>query len=210
MVQNRVPPVDTHIAVGGDRRGRRPELHPILDVKPWPRVMLRNPLLILTALLLGALLAFAYSYAPLHRAKDWKIGYLEERLESRNEQVRVLEQQFGEAQSSLDGTPSDGEISALRTRLDEATKLAESNKKEVDKVEGKLASMTRSRDSWKSRHGAAMKELEAQSVAAAAPAPATPAPTGTGAPTAPTGDPVPASPAPTKPAPSGSDPNPEN
>ena len=30
--------------------------------------------------LAGGLIAFVYSYAPLHDAKNWRIDYLEERL----------------------------------------------------------------------------------------------------------------------------------
>ena len=170
-------------------------MHELLDVKPWPRVMLRYPLLILTALLLGAALSFAYSYAPLHRANVWKIGYLEERLESRNEQVNELEAQLEQAKSSLDGTPSNEEVRALRTRLDEAIKLAESREKEIGGLERKLASMTRSRDSWKGRHAEAVAKLEAP-----APAPvAVVAPEASDAPEADAEPTAPASPAPAAP-----------
>jgi predicted nucleic acid-binding Zn-ribbon protein len=117
-------------------------------------------LLILTALLLGALLSFAYSYAPLHRAKDWKIDYLEERLEARNAHVLELEAQLREARASLEGTASDDEVRALRTRLDEATRLAESREQEITDLEQKLESASRARDSWKSRHAAIAANLE--------------------------------------------------
>jgi hypothetical protein len=143
-------------------------LHQLLDMRPWPLVVLRNPLLILTAVLVGALAAFAYSYAPLHRAKDWKIDYLEERLEGRRDQVREFEERLTSAHASLDGTPSDEEIRALRTRLEEETRLAASREKENKALDRKLESLTRSRDSWKSRHAAVAQDLEKQSQAAPA------------------------------------------
>jgi hypothetical protein len=135
-------------------------LHQLLDVRTWPQALLRYPLLILTALLLGALLSFAYSYAPLHRAKAWKIDYLEERLEARNAHVLELEAQLREARTSLEGTASDDEVRALRTRLDEATRLAESRDQEIAALEKKLESASRARDSWESRHAAASADLE--------------------------------------------------
>jgi len=142
-------------------------------------------LLILTAVLLGAALSFAYSYAPLHRANSWKIDYLEERLESRTSQVRDLEEQLEKATSSLAGTPSDDEVQALRSQLDEATKLAASREQEIEQLERDLANTARSRDTWKNRHTAAMNDLESRSEPAAErlverpaaePAPAAPAP----------------------------------
>ena len=161
-------------------------MHELLDVRPWPRALLRYPLLILTALLLGALLAFTYSYAPLHRAKDWKIDYLEERLESRNQQLREIKVNLAEARTSLSGTLSIEEIAAIRTRLDEATRLADSRKRETGSLQKKLAQAKKSRDQWRSRHAAAVSEIETQKQQAAAlvaaepafqMAPAAPAPT---------------------------------
>ena len=77
-------------------------MHPLLDMRHWPRILLHHPLLILTAILLGAGLAFAYSYAPLHRAKNWEIAYLNDRLESRTGQLEDLETRLRQADSALD------------------------------------------------------------------------------------------------------------
>lgn len=152
-------------------------MHPLLDVRPWPKVLLRYPLLILTALLLGGLAAFAYSYAPLHAAKDWKIDYLEERLEVRNQQVRELEESLAAARASLEGTPSNDEIGALRTQLKEATQLADSREREVASLQKKLDSTAKSRDQWKSRHAAVVAEMEShEKQAAAVAAPSEPEP----------------------------------
>jgi hypothetical protein len=133
----------------------------MFDVKQWPRVMWHNPLLFLTALLLGAVFAFVYSYAPLHRAKDWKIGYLEERLSIRTNQAKELEQELREARASLEGTPSGEELGAVRAQLNEATSLADAQKKEMTELSRKLESAERSRNKWKSRYADALPELEA-------------------------------------------------
>lgn len=143
-------------------------MHPLLDVKPWPRVLRQYPLLILSAALLGGLGAFAYSYAPLHRAKDWQIDYLESRLESRNQQVESLEEKLRDAQASMDGKPSGEELGALRGKLDEVTKHSSSLEKQVRELEQQLEQVTRSRDGWKQKHAAALREIESVKAAAAA------------------------------------------
>ena len=137
-------------------------MHPLLDMRPWPRALLRYPLLILTACLLGAIGAFTYSYAPLHRAKDWRIDYLENRLEIRNALVHELEEELGEARSSLKGQPSGEEMKALRAQLGEATKLTAAREREIKGLDRKLASMKKSRDSFKRRHASAVADLEAK------------------------------------------------
>ncbi len=199
-------------------------MHPLLDMRPWPRALLRYPLLILTACLLGAIGAFTYSYAPLHRAKDWRIDYLENRLEIRNALVHELEEELGEARSSLKGQPSGEEMKALRAQLGEATKLTAAREREIKGLDRKLASMKKSRDSFKRRHASAVADLESKLSAPlpSSPEPAlaatSPAPPATGddpyatAPASPASDetgaatpdqPLPASPAPVMPSDSG-------
>ena len=129
---------------------------------------MRYPLLILTACLLGAIGAFSYSYAPLHRAKDWRIDYLEDRIEIRNIQVKELEEELAQARNSLEGQPSDEEMKALRAQLGEATKLAEARERETQDLDRKLASMTKSRDSYKRRHASAAADLKAKAAASKA------------------------------------------
>jgi hypothetical protein len=128
-------------------------------------------LLILTAVLLGAALSFAYSYSSLHRAKDWKIDYLEGRLESRTSQVEALEAELVQTQGSLEGQPSTGEMEALRAQLDEADSLTKSQQKQLKDLERKLANLTRSRDSWKSKHAAARSEIETMTAPPSSPSP---------------------------------------
>ena len=116
----------------------------LFDPTPWPRAIWHNPVLFLIAILLGATCSFAYSYAPLHRSKDWQIGYLEERLELRSSQVDDLERGLEEARASLVGQPSGEQLSAVRAQLAEATKLAASRDRELETLDGKLKSVTRS------------------------------------------------------------------
>jgi chromosome segregation ATPase len=123
-------------------------------------------LLILTAALLGGAGAFTYSYAPLHRAKDWEITYLEERLASRTEQVETLEAQLRQAEGAIEGQPSGDQLDALQAQLGEAQELSRSLQTRVSELEGKLTKMTRSRDSWKKKHASLVAEAEATRAAA--------------------------------------------
>ncbi len=132
-----------------------------LDVKQWLRVLWHNPLLFLATLLLGAAISFVYSYAPLHRAKDWKIEYLDERLVIRSKQVGELEEELQKARKSLEGTPSGEELGAVRAQLKEATSLASAREKEMEALLRKLRSTRKSRDEWKSRYDATSSQLEA-------------------------------------------------
>ena len=129
---------------------------------------MQYPLLILTAVLLGGAATFAYSYAPLHRAKDWQIAYLEERLHTRTEQVETLEEELRQAEATVEGQPSNDEVKSLRAQLDEAQGLNDSLEKQVGDLEQKLAQATQSRDSWKKKHGALVAEVEARTRTAAA------------------------------------------
>ncbi len=146
------------------------------DLRSWPLVLWRNPLLFAMAFVLGGVAAFAYSYAPLHRAKDWRIDYLESRVESRNAQTKGLEVDLENARKSLAGVPSTEELQGMRAQLAEDSALVASGRREIDGLAAKLKRMTRSRDSWKSRHAdaaAQVEELE-QAIAGAAPAPPEP------------------------------------
>ena len=149
-------------------------MHPLLDVRTWPRVVLRNPLLMLTAILLGAGAGFAYSYAPLHRAKDWQIEYLEGRLQARTEQVETLDQELASARGSLEDQPSAEQLSSTRAQLGESQELRKALEKELRGLEKKLQKAERSRDSWRKKHAGLSKEIEG--LRKPEPAPASPAP----------------------------------
>jgi hypothetical protein len=111
---------------------------PRFDPSRWPLVLWHHPVLVLIAFVLGGAMSFAYSYAPLHRAKDWRIEHLETRLASRNEHTRELERQLALARKSLAGAPAAEALAALETRLDEATSLAASRAKDISSLERKL------------------------------------------------------------------------
>lgn len=111
--------------------------------------------------LAGALIAFVYSYAPLHSAKNWKIDYLEERLDASRLQIEDLERNLADVQKKM------------RTRADpEAFRLLQGELAVTDDTIGDLESklarsqrrvkdLERSRDSWKAKHSEAELKREA-------------------------------------------------
>ncbi len=130
------------------------------DLRSWAVALWRNPSLFAVAFVLGGATAFAYSYAPLHRAKDWQINYLEGRVESRDVQAKQLEADLEEALESLTDTPSGEELRGMRAQLAEDSALVDSRQRDIDRLTAKLGRMTRSRDSWKSRHADAIARIE--------------------------------------------------
>jgi len=135
-----------------------------LDPMAWGRALWQNPLLFLTAMLIGAIATFVYSYGPLHRSKDWEIRYLETRLQSRNAYARELEGSLEGADAGPVELPSDDALQVLRAGLERSNERALSLERDaegaLEKLKGKLAGMTRKRDSWRSKHAQAEKDYE--------------------------------------------------
>lgn len=146
---------------------------------------------------LGGLIAFGYSWRPLHGSLTWKVAALEEKLDARNlenlklsdelarlrslEAERVDPEAFREAQASLETTE---------------TALAQA-KKDLARAERKRKDANASAHTWRKRYEKLRDEASRAPVPAApapapAPAPAeadavppSPPPAGSGAPASP-------------------------
>jgi hypothetical protein len=123
-----------------------------VDWRSWGRALWLHPILFLLVAMLGAAGSFAYSYAPLHRAKDWKVEYLESRLDKGNLELTELREGLAAARAQLDDSPPAEEVKALRATREQNTELSASKQREIDALERKLEGVTRSRNSWKSKH----------------------------------------------------------
>jgi hypothetical protein len=122
----------------------------------------------------GAILAFVYSYVPLHNAKNWKIGYLEERLATKDAQIESLTQQIRDLEGNLSDVPDGETFKVLQDELVTADKTVNQLEQQVARLEKRAKEAERERDTWKSRHAEAEK-ARAAARAAAAPPPAAPA-----------------------------------
>jgi hypothetical protein len=124
------------------------------------RIVFRHPRTLAGTFLVGGILAFGYSYAPLHSAKDWKIDYQESRLESQRKKLDAFEAKLAAAEAEAAQATLLEQRAPRPQEFEEAqAKLAalEANLADLEKQKGKL---TRSRDTWRSRHAAAEEERD--------------------------------------------------
>jgi hypothetical protein len=134
--------------------------------------------------LAGGLIAFAYSYAPLHDAKNWRIDYLAERLELKQGQLAELQAELKRLKSDTADRPDSDTLKNLKDELATTNSTVESLEKKLAKSARRIEELERSRDQWKSKQAEAESkwkaldsEIEAiERNAASAPVPAAPAP----------------------------------
>lgn len=134
-------------------------------------VLVRHPLATLLTLVLGAAAGFAYSYLPLHSSKLWQIEHLENRVQVQRAHIQELEAEVSRSNSEREELPEPGELEALESRLAEAEKRADELERERKSFQSKIGELTRSRDAWRKKHGAAesrVAELEREAAALAA------------------------------------------
>jgi len=134
--------------------------------------------------LAGGLIAFAYSYAPLHDAKNWRIDYLEERLQLKQGQLTELQAELKLLKSDTADRPDAATFKSLKDELSTTKSTVGSLEKKLARSARRIEELERSRNNWKSRHAEAESkwkaldsEIEAiEQNAASSPVPAAPAP----------------------------------
>ena len=99
----------------------------------------------------GGLTAFAYSYLPLHAAKNWKIDHLQERLDSRIEQVDQLQRELKQLRSETSNKPDKATFDQIRQELESSQKAEARLEKKLASSKRRLSELERSRRSWKAR-----------------------------------------------------------
>lgn len=100
----------------------------------------------------GGIAAFAYSYVPLHNAKNWKIEYLEQRLEETRTAHEALV-----ADVEADTGPSQEALADLTAKVQDNGEAMDTLKQTLAKTEKDLREHRRSRDQWKARYQEAEK-----------------------------------------------------
>ena len=138
------------------------------------RIAFRHPGALAGAFVLGGILAFGYSYVPLHGAKDWKIDYQESRLLSQREKLEELEVKLAAAEGEAARAANLEEEVPRRQELDEALAKLKALEGKYSKLEKQNVELTRSRDTWKSRHATAQQERDELEARAETPVAATP------------------------------------
>lgn len=124
------------------------------------RVLWRHPIHIAAALLIGAVGAFVYSWGPLHRAEQWKIGYLEERVDEQNRTIREMEDEMVALRAETSSQPDPKDLAAEREAAKKARRELASAQKEAARHEATIKSLRRSVSQWKSKAEKADAEIE--------------------------------------------------
>lgn len=105
--------------------------------------------------LAGAILAFLYSYIPLHNAKNWKIDYLEERLVAKDTEVGALERKIADLEGDTADKPDAQTFKQVQEELASAHTTVKELERQVAKLEGRTRDVEKSRNDWKSKFEAA-------------------------------------------------------
>ena len=143
------------------------------DSLPLP-AWLRQALIGLGLFLLGGLLAFGYSYRPLHGALTWKVDELEERLDARNQENLRLSDELAKLRSSESERVDPESFAQVEKELEKTRSSLAKIEKDLSRSERKRKDANASASRWRKRYE---KLRDEQSVAAATPAPAeSPAP----------------------------------
>ena len=120
----------------------------------------------------GAILAFVYSYVPLHNAKNWEIGYLEERLEAKDQQLVQLETKVSTLESDVSLRPEAETFKLMQEELATTDKTIKELERRLARSEKRVKELERARTHWKKKFDAAEAAAAAAPAPVAAPAPA--------------------------------------
>jgi uncharacterized membrane protein len=165
-----------------------------LSVPRW----LRHSLIGVGLFLAGAVLAFGYSYRPLHGALSWQVDQLEERLDERNRENVRLSDALAK-QKSREATRIDPDtLAQVERELEQTKRVLNQAEKDLKRALRKRKESAASAAKWRKRFeqlgdaptpvAAAAPETR-ENPAAIAPIP----PTAPAARTAPSSDPIPSS-----------------
>jgi hypothetical protein len=115
----------------------------------------------------GAILAFGYSYRPLHGALSWQVDQLESRLDERNRENLALSDQLA-TQKSADAMRIDPEtLAQVKRELDQTKRVLSQAEKDFRRAESKRKDANASAAKWRKR----FKEIEGRPYPVAAVAP---------------------------------------
>lgn len=105
--------------------------------------------------LAGAILAFLYSYIPLHSAKNWKIDYLEERLAAKDNEIEVLQQRLTSLEVDAVDKPDGQTFKQVQGELVSADKTVKDLDQQIKQLERQTRELEKTSREWKSKYDAA-------------------------------------------------------
>jgi hypothetical protein len=118
---------------------------------PVPR-WLRHALIGVGLFLAGAVLAFGYSYRPLHGAMSWQVEQLEARLDERNSENVRLSDSLAK-QKSNEATRIDPDtLAQVERELEQTKRVLNQAEKDLKRAERKRKESTTSATKWRKRY----------------------------------------------------------
>jgi hypothetical protein len=134
---------------------------------------LRQTLIGIGLFIAGAVIAFGYSYRPLHGALNWKVDHLEARLDERNLELQKLNDELSTLRSSEEERVDPETLAQVESELEKTRSALASLEKKHAYAEKKRKEANASARTWRKR----FESLQtAQSKSAPAPLPAAPVP----------------------------------
>jgi hypothetical protein len=122
--------------------------------------------------LLGGLIAFGYSYRPLHGAKNWQIEQLETRLHAVNRENLTLSDELSALRTSEAERVDPETLAQVEKELEKTQSALTRSEKQLERAENKQRDANSSAARWRKRY----EELRDAQDAFAATSPPGPAP----------------------------------
>ncbi|MBJ22833.1 MAG: hypothetical protein GY910_04435 [bacterium] len=163
---------------------------------PW----IRLPLIGAGLFFAGGMLAFGYSYRPLHGAMTWKVEELEQRIDARNLENLKLGDELARLRSQQAGRIDPETLAQVERELDKTKKALGQSDKDLKRSDRKRKEAISSGNRWRKRYED-LRDQKSVSAAQAAPEPADVIAAATTDQTEASGGPATASPTPASPAP---------
>jgi hypothetical protein len=127
----------------------------------------RHALIGLGLFLAGAILAFGYSYRPLHGALTWQVDQLEERLDERNRENVELSDLMARQKSNAATRIDPDTLAQVEKELEQTKRVLNQAEKDLKRAKRKHKESASSASTWRKR----FEELRDTSAAVAENAP---------------------------------------
>lgn len=128
-------------------------------MRHWGRLAVANPIAFAATFTLGAVLAFTYSYVPLHTVKDGKVARLESNVLQQEDQIAQLQAQIQGLSEAAGSDLDETAIADLEAARDKAKRDADSARKELASAKKKSRAIERERNNWKSKVAKLEKQI---------------------------------------------------
>ena len=120
------------------------------NFRPLP-IWFRHALIGLGLFLVGAILAFGYSYRPLHGALMWQVDQLEERLDERNRENVELSDLLARQQSNAATRIDPDTLAQVEKELEQTKRVLNQAEKDLKRAKRKQKESASSASTWRKR-----------------------------------------------------------